>query len=94
MNFAIAPNKAFAVIGRAVILDAADVGWLSHRYELIHVGYADVMRMGCNVTALGNDVVLSAKQLPEINVRIRANGLEGWSRISNSSCSKAARHTV
>ncbi|MER9249951.1 arginine deiminase family protein [Mesorhizobium sp. M0590] len=56
------------------ILDAADVEWLSHRYELINVGYGDVMRMGCNVTALGNDAVLSAKQQPKINARIRANG--------------------
>lgn len=58
------------------ILDPADVDWLAQRFELIPVSYRDVMRMGCNVTALGNDRVLSSRQHPEINLRLRALGFE------------------
>ncbi|NTE68267.1 arginine deiminase [Agrobacterium tumefaciens] len=58
------------------ILDQADVDWLAERFELIPVSYRDVMRMGCNVTALGNDRILSTRQHPEINQRLRALGFE------------------
>lgn len=57
------------------ILDEHDVDWLAHRFELIPVPYRDVMRMGCNVTALGDDRVLSAKQHPKLNAKMRAHGL-------------------
>lgn len=35
-----------------------------------------MMRMGCNVTALATTLSWSAKQQPEINARVRANGLK------------------
>jgi arginine deiminase len=57
------------------ILDEHDVAWLRERFEFIPVSYRDVMRMGCNVTALGRDRVLSAKQHPDLNAKIRAHGL-------------------
>ncbi|WP_292523492.1 hypothetical protein [Mesorhizobium sp.] len=50
--------------------------------------------MGCNVTALGNDVVLSAKQQPEINARLGANGLKVLEPDLQQFVLKAARHTV
>lgn len=58
------------------ILTADDVAWLSARFELIPVGYRDVMRMGCNVTALGDGRVLSAAQNDTVNDRLRSLGFE------------------
>lgn len=58
------------------ILDEHDVDWLAHRFELIPVAYRDVMRMGCNVTALGDNRVLSARQHPKLNAKMRAFGLK------------------
>ncbi|MEM5461840.1 arginine deiminase family protein [Paraburkholderia phytofirmans] len=56
------------------ILDPADVAWLRERHELIDVGYREVMSMGANVVALGDDRVLSSKQNPRINAALRARG--------------------
>ncbi|MER9420512.1 arginine deiminase family protein [Mesorhizobium sp. M0306] len=58
------------------ILEPADVDWLAERFELIPVSYRDVMKMGCNVTALGNDRVLSTRQHVEMNTRLRALGFK------------------
>ncbi|WP_284945026.1 dimethylarginine dimethylaminohydrolase family protein [Acidisoma cladoniae] len=58
------------------ILEAEDVAWLRERFELISVGYSDVMRMGCNVTALGDGRVLSAAQNGTLNAKMRAHGLD------------------
>ena len=43
--------------------------------ELLAVTYADVMRLGANVMALGNDRVLSAAAAESLNERLRALGL-------------------
>jgi arginine deiminase len=56
------------------VLAPEDVAWLAERFTLIPVGYRDVMRMGCNVTALGDDRVLSTRQHPDLNARLRALG--------------------
>ena len=58
------------------ILEAEDVAWLRERFELIPVSYRDVMRMGCNVTALGDGKVLSAAQNAVLNETMRSRGLE------------------
>lgn len=57
------------------ILDEADVNWLGDRFELIPVGYRDVMRMGCNVLALGEGRVLSTRQNERVNATLRSRGL-------------------
>ena len=57
------------------ILEPDDVAWLAERFRLLPVGYRDVMAMGCNATALGNDTVLSAMQHGRINAMLRAEGL-------------------
>jgi arginine deiminase len=57
------------------ILNEEDVAWLRRQFELIAVGYREVMRMGCNVTSLGEGRVLSTRQNREINARLRSMGL-------------------
>ncbi|MEX3953324.1 dimethylarginine dimethylaminohydrolase family protein [Paraburkholderia sp. EG287A] len=56
------------------ILDPDDVAWLRERYELVDVGYREVMSMGANAVALGDDRVLSSKQNPRVNAALRAQG--------------------
>jgi N-dimethylarginine dimethylaminohydrolase len=69
-----------AAPGLAVICEeAAPPGladWLTAMdIELVAVSYADVMRLGANVMALGGDRVLSAAGAGELNERLRALGL-------------------
>ncbi len=58
------------------LLDPEDVAWLEQRFELIPIGYRDVMRMGCNVTALGGGRVLSSSQHAALNATLRERGFE------------------
>lgn len=69
-----------AAPGLAVICsEAAPPGlaeWLEGLgVELLAVSYADVMRLGANVMALGRDRVLSAAGADQLNERLRALGL-------------------
>ena len=56
------------------ILDEQDVAWLGGRFELVPVGYRDIMRMGCNVLALGDGRVLSTLQNKHVNATLRSLG--------------------
>ena len=58
------------------ILEEEDVTWLRERFELIPVGYREVMRMSCNVTALGDNRVLSAAQSLGLNAILRSRGFD------------------
>lgn len=59
------------------VLDDDLLDWLRERQiRLIPVSYKDVMRLSGNVLALGNDRVISAAHAQEVNVRLRAEGLE------------------
>lgn len=58
------------------IIDSADLAWLERRFELIPLGYKDIMRMGTNVVALGNGRVLSCRQHETLNRRLQALGYE------------------
>ncbi len=57
------------------ILNRADVDWLAARFRLIPIDYRGVMNMACNVTALGNDRVLSAARHNDLNDRMVSEGL-------------------
>jgi arginine deiminase len=53
-----------------------DVAWLEGQgFALIDISYRETMRMGCNVTALGNNCVLSCVQNGTVNDRLRAHGV-------------------
>lgn len=71
----------FSVAGSTIalcasdILDEADVAWFRETYELIPVGYREVMRMSCNVTALDDGVVLSCRQNDDVNRKLRERGI-------------------
>jgi arginine deiminase len=56
------------------ILQEEDVDWLRRQFELVPVGYREVMRMACNVTSLGEGRVLSTRQNEKINARLRSMG--------------------
>jgi arginine deiminase len=58
------------------VLDDGLLDWLrGHRIKLIDVSYKEVMRMGCNLLALGGDRVLSPKHSARVNAALRAEGL-------------------
>jgi arginine deiminase len=58
------------------IIDGADLAWFERRFELIPVGYKDVMRMGTNAVALGGGRILSCRQHETLNRRLEALGYE------------------
>jgi len=58
------------------IIDSADLAWFEQRFELIPVGYKDVMRMGTNAVALGGGRVLSCRQHGSLNRRLEKLGYE------------------
>jgi arginine deiminase len=73
----------FSVASESVALCATecladgDVAWFRGLgLDLIDVSYRDAMKMGCNVTALGNNRVISSAQHEGINAALRARGLE------------------
>ena len=45
-------------------------------FEFVEVGYAEARDLGVNLVALGNDRVLSMRQSPGLNERLRAMGFE------------------
>lgn len=57
------------------ILDEADVAWFRSCFDLIPIGYRDIMRMSCNITALGDGKVLSCRQNGDLNARLRSHGM-------------------
>ncbi len=59
------------------VLDPDLIGWLRGRQiHLIDVPYRDAMALGCNLLALGDDRVLSPHASQDLNVKLRAEGLE------------------
>ena len=69
-----APGLAVACLD---VLDAGLVTWLTgHGIRLLPVTYAEAMRLGCNVLALGGTKVISARESPRLNAALRAEGLE------------------
>jgi len=71
----------FSVAGEGIaacatdILDEADVAWFRSHFDLVPIGYRDIMRMSCNITALGNGKVLSCRQNGDLNARLRSHGM-------------------
>lgn len=57
-------------------LDPAFLDWLrDHGIRCLPVGYADTMRLGCNILALGHGRVVSARESTAVNALLRAHGL-------------------
>jgi N-dimethylarginine dimethylaminohydrolase len=57
-------------------LDEGFLAWLAaHRIRVIPLGYAEAMRLGCNVLALGEGRVISARGSLVANAALRAEGL-------------------
>ncbi|HEV7267618.1 MAG TPA: arginine deiminase family protein [Falsiroseomonas sp.] len=57
-------------------LDAGFLSWLGmHRIRVVPVSYGDAMRLGCNVLALGEGRVISARASTAVNAALRAEGL-------------------
>lgn len=58
------------------VLPADFLAWLGERgIRTIDVPYRDAMMLGCNILALGDDKVISAKGSAVLNARLRAEGL-------------------
>lgn len=58
------------------VLDPDLLGWLrDHKIRTIQVPYADTMRLGCNILALGHDTIISARESTTLNATLRAEGL-------------------
>jgi len=58
------------------VLDPGFVGWLEgHGIRCVPVRYRDAMALGCNILALGNDTVVSARGSTALNAALRAEGL-------------------
>ncbi|MBB5692971.1 dimethylarginine dimethylaminohydrolase family protein [Muricoccus pecuniae] len=59
------------------VLDPAFLGWLrAHGIRWIPVPYRAAMSLGCNILALGNGRVVSARESTDLNAALRAEGLE------------------
>jgi N-dimethylarginine dimethylaminohydrolase len=57
-------------------LDPAFLAWLTQRrIRILPVSYGDAMRLGCNVLALGQDRVISARHGKAVNAALRAEGI-------------------
>ncbi len=68
-----APGLALAC---ADVLGEDFVGWLAGRgVRCVPVSYRDAMRLGCNVLALGDGRVVSARESRAVNAALRAEGL-------------------
>jgi N-dimethylarginine dimethylaminohydrolase len=69
-----APGLAVACIE---VLDTAFTDWLTgHGIRVLPVTYAEAMRLGCNILALGGDQVISARESTRLNAALRAEGLK------------------
>ncbi len=69
-----APGLAVACVD---VLDPGLPEWLgAHSIRVLPVTYAEAMRLGCNILALGGDRVISARESPRLNAALRAEGLE------------------
>lgn len=69
-----APGLALAC---AEALDPGFLAWLGgHGIRVVPVTYAEAMRLGCNVVALGGGRVLSEAGNRRVNAALRAEGLE------------------
>ncbi|HEY2685985.1 MAG TPA: arginine deiminase family protein [Steroidobacteraceae bacterium] len=58
------------------LIDSDDLAWFEARFELIPLGYKDVMRMGTNVVALGNKRILSSQQHETLNRQLEKLGYD------------------
>jgi len=68
-----APGLAVACLD---VLEPDFLAWLAgHRIRCIPVPYRQVMQLGCNILALGNDRVISARASSDLNAALRAEGL-------------------
>ena len=69
-----APGLAVACLD---VLDQGLLEWLrGHGIRALSVTYAEAMRLGCNVLALGDGRVISARESTRLNQALRAEGLE------------------
>jgi arginine deiminase len=58
------------------VLDPAFVAWLAaHGIRCIDVQYREAMALGCNILALGDGRVISARESGRLNAALRAEGL-------------------
>lgn len=68
-----APRLAVACVD---VLDPDFIAWLKdHGIRCIPVSYRDVMNLGCNILALGEGRVVSARGSTALNAALRAEGL-------------------
>lgn len=68
-----APGLAVACLD---VLDPGFVDWLAgHGIRCIPVSYRDAMALGCNILALGDGQVVSARASTALNAALRAEGL-------------------
>ncbi|WP_426956595.1 dimethylarginine dimethylaminohydrolase family protein [Muricoccus radiodurans] len=68
-----APGLAVACLD---VLDPGFVAWLrGHGIRTIPVPYRDAMALGCNILALGEGRVVSARESKALNASLRAEGL-------------------
>lgn len=68
-----APGLAVACVE---VLDPGFIAWLKdHGIRCIPVSYRDTMQLGCNIIALGNGTVVSARESTALNAALRAEGL-------------------
>lgn len=59
------------------VLDPEFIAWLrQHGIRCLPVSYRDVMNLGCNILALGEGRVVSARGSTALNAALRAEGLE------------------
>jgi N-dimethylarginine dimethylaminohydrolase len=57
-------------------LDTELIAWLgAHGIRCLDVPYRDAMRLGCNILALGDGRVISARASTRLNAALRAEGL-------------------
>ena len=75
VKLAMLSDKLAAVCGQALEQEFLD--WLEGRgIELIDISYRAMLKLGCNVVALGNDRVLMPNDNVELREKCRARGLE------------------
>lgn len=74
-QFAVLADRLAAVCSAA--LEPDFIAWLKgRRFELVDIGHRQVLELGLNVVALGNDRVLMPAGNDELAAQCRAHGLE------------------
>lgn len=69
-----APGLAVACLD---VIDPALIAWLAgHGVRCLPVSYADAMRLGANILAVGNGRVVSTRGNVRVNAALRAEGIE------------------